>query len=218
MTSISLNNRKYQVDAHDFLIDPEEWDENFAESMAPRVCIPDGLSGRHWEVIRYIRITFEKTGRCPLLFETCRANNLDLEEHHSLFPLGYLRAACKLAGLTYREGYVTRSGTMAVGTRAPCGEKEKTYRVDVRGFLVDASEWDEDFAVHQAYHQKIPGGLTGKHWDIISYIRNSYAKNDEVPTEAETCRANKIELDDLEQLYPEGYHRGAVKMAGLRAR
>ena len=112
MTSISLNNRKYQVDAHDFLIDPEEWDENFAESMAPRVCIPDGLSGRHWEVIRYIRITFEKTGRCPLLFETCRANNLDLEEieHRAIRNAlskhgGNISRAAEELGLTRRSLY-----------------------------------------------------------------------------------------------------------------
>ena len=35
---------------------------------------------------------------------------------------------------------------------------------------------------------------------------------------AETCEANDIDIDELEQLFPDGYHRGAVKIAGLRLR
>ena len=34
----------------------------------------------------------------------------------------------------------------------------------------------------------------------------------------ETCEANDIDLDELEQLFPDGYHRGVIKIAGLRLR
>jgi tRNA 2-thiouridine synthesizing protein E len=34
----------------------------------------------------------------------------------------------------------------------------------------------------------------------------------------ETCEANDLDIDELEQLFPDGYHRGAVKIAGLRLR
>jgi tRNA 2-thiouridine synthesizing protein E len=66
---------------------------------------------------------------------------------------------------------------------------------------------------------KIHGGkLTDKHWQIIRFLREYYEKNDEIPTVYETCEANQINIEELDQLFPDGYHRGAVKIAGLRMR
>ena len=96
---------------------------------------------------------------------------------------------------------------------------DKTYEVDVRGFLVNPDQWDEYYAVYKAYDMKIHGGkLTDKHWQIIRFLRESYEKNEEIPTIYETCEANQIDIEELEQLFPDGYHRGAVKIAGLRMR
>ena len=94
--------------------------------------------------------------------------------------------------------------------------KEKVYRVDVFGFLVDSGDWDEDFAVAKALEMKVPGGLTKKHRKVIKYLRDSFEKEKIVPTVIECCEANDIGLDDLEKLFPDGYQGGAVKMAGLR--
>ena len=58
--------------------------------------------------------------------------------------------------------------------------------------------------------------LTDKHWQIINFLRKSFEKNNMVPTIYETCEANGIDLEELEKLFPDGYHRGAVKIAGLR--
>jgi tRNA 2-thiouridine synthesizing protein E len=66
---------------------------------------------------------------------------------------------------------------------------------------------------------KIHGGkLTDKHWQIIRFLREYYEKNEEIPTVYETCEANQINIEELDQLFPDGYHRGAVKIAGLRMR
>jgi tRNA 2-thiouridine synthesizing protein E len=96
---------------------------------------------------------------------------------------------------------------------------EKTYTVDVRGFLVDPDEWDGCYAVCKAFDLKIPGGkLTREHWRIIRFLRESFRKNKYVPPVYETCEKNGIGLEELERLFPDGYHRGAVKIAGLRVR
>jgi tRNA 2-thiouridine synthesizing protein E len=64
---------------------------------------------------------------------------------------------------------------------------------------------------------KIHGGkLTDRHWKIIKYLRDRFQKTQEVPTIYETCEANQITIEELEYLFPDGYHRGAVKLAGLR--
>jgi len=96
---------------------------------------------------------------------------------------------------------------------------DKTYEKDMRGFLVYPDEWDEYYATFRAYDMKIPGGkLTEDHWKIIRFLRESWEKNNTVPNVYETCEATGFQLEELERLFPDGYHRGAVKIAGLKVR
>lgn len=219
MATFTSKNKSYEVDSGGFLMNFRRWDEDFAEGLAPQLGIPHGLTGEHWDVIHFIRDTFEKTGRCPLVYETCRMNGLRRRELKKLFPTGYLRGACKISGITYREGYLGQTHMPTTAEDLNVISVEKTYRVDVRGFLVDPDDWDEYYALYRAYDMKIPGGkLTEKHWEVIKFLRDSFKKNNAVPTVYETCEGNQIDLEELESLFPDGYHRGAVKIAGLRVR
>jgi len=96
--------------------------------------------------------------------------------------------------------------------------EDRVYRVDARGFLVDPYDWDEAFAMHKAFELRMPEGLTERHWEILGYLRERFERTRAVPTVYETCEAHRMTLDDLEGLFPDGYHRGAVKLAGLRVR
>jgi tRNA 2-thiouridine synthesizing protein E len=151
----------YDLDSDGFLLNPKKWDAELAEGLALELGVHGGLTKEHWDVIHFIRGEIEKTGKCPNLFETCRANNLRRSELKRLFPTGYMRGACKLAGVSYKEAYLgadymehSAKDLHAVATR-------QEYRVDVRGFLVDPDEWDEHYAAHRAYEMKIPGGKLG---------------------------------------------------------
>jgi TusE/DsrC/DsvC family sulfur relay protein len=217
MSTFTFGNKSYQVDADEFLSNPNDWDENFARGMAPKAGIIAGLSEDHWKIINYIRTTYQKTGKCPLVYETCRTNRLHLQELKTLFPAGYLRGACKLAGLTYREGYLDQSGLEDFAEQITPGSKEKSYEIDLRGFLINPYQWDEKFAAARASEMKMPK-LTEKHWKIIRFLRDSFEKNNVVPNVYDTCEANGIGLEELQELFPDGYHRGAVKVAGLRVR
>jgi tRNA 2-thiouridine synthesizing protein E len=216
MTSFTHDDRAYDVDSSGFLLDPRSWDEGFATGMAAKLKIPEGLRDEHWKVLRFIRSTFELTGRCPLIYETCCANNLTLGGLRRLFPPGYLRGACRLAGVTYRDGVGMYSPTAA--SELPPPVADKAYRIDARGFLIDPSEWDEDFARRRAEDLKMRGGLSDRHWNVLRFLRERYAATGVVPTVYETCEAQGFELDVLESLFPDGYHRGAVRLAGLRVR
>nr|MBN2277827.1 TusE/DsrC/DsvC family sulfur relay protein [candidate division Zixibacteria bacterium] len=218
MGIFAFKGKSYAVDDDGFLLNFREWDENFSEGMASISEISRDLTKEHWDVIYFIRNTYENLGKCPQIYLTCTAKNLHLKDLKELFPAGYLRGACKLAGITYKEGYIANSWTEieagAINLEAP----EKTYRVDVRGFLVNPYDWDEQYAIHKAYEMKMPEELNQRHWQIIRYLREQYKKNRGVPTVYETCRDNQIELNELEVLFPDGYHRGAVKISGLRVR
>ena len=218
MNTFTFGNKTYKLDTEEFLSDFNQWDENFARGMAPKLGILSGLSEDHWKIIHFIRDSFNQTKKCPLVYETCRVNRLHLQELKKLFPAGYLRGACKLAGVTYREGYLDQSWVEEFAERVTSGAQEdKTYEINIRGFLINPSQWDEKFAMYRAHEMKMPK-LTDKHWQVIKFLRDSFEKNNLVPTIYETCEAAGIDLDELEKLFPDGYHRGAIKIAGLRVR
>ena len=59
------------------------------------------------------------------------------------------------------------------------------------------------------------GNLTEKHWQVIRYLRSEYEKTRKVPTIYAACAAVGIDIDEFSELFPSGYHRGAVRIAGL---
>ncbi len=93
---------------------------------------------------------------------------------------------------------------------------QKAYEVDARGFLVRPEDWDEEFAERTAPEVGITEGLTGEHWSVIRFVRETYARHRQVPLVHVTCINNGLKTRDLKRLFPAGYHRGAVKLAGLR--
>jgi tRNA 2-thiouridine synthesizing protein E len=211
--------KSYELDADGFLLDPKKWDANLAEGLALDLGIQGGVTKEHWDVINFIRGEVEKTGKCPNLYETCRVNNLRRNELKRLFPTGYMRGACLLAGISYKDAYLGADYMEHSAKDLHAVAQRQEYRVDVRGFLVDPDEWDEHYAAHRAYEMKIAGGKLSKmHWQIIRYLRSTFYKTGKIPTVTDTCEANDIDLEELEQLFPDGYHRGAVKLAGLRLR
>lgn len=227
MKTINIGDKSYRVDEQDFIEDFYDWDEQFAEFMAPRYSVPRELTRRHWDIIYFIRTYYTENGICPLVYHTCRKNQIRVHELSSLFPSGYLRGACRLAGITYKQGFHSGTGTPAASrlkkTANPGRTEEiprssgngKTYVVNAQGFLVDADNWDEQFSVHKAAEMKMPNPLSDEHWRIIYYLRNHYSAKGEVPMVYDTCNAFKMDIGKLEVLFPDGYHRGAVKIAGL---
>ncbi len=110
MEVFQYKGKTYEVDTQGFLIDYNQWDEDFAQGMAPNVNIPGALTEKHWDLIRFIRDSFKQTGECPLVYKTCKANRLSAKGLKELFPTGYMRGACKLAGITHRDRIVNYYG------------------------------------------------------------------------------------------------------------
>jgi TusE/DsrC/DsvC family sulfur relay protein len=218
MITLSFGGKSYQVEKDQFLSNFNDWDENFARGMASMVGITGGLSEDHWKIIRFIRDYYKETGKCPLVYETRRMNQMNLQDLKKLFPTGYLRGACKLAGITYKESYPGQCWVKEVGEEGTSEDQEKkTYEVNVQGFLINPHDWDKKFALNKAYEMKMPK-LTDQHWRVINFLRESFVKKGLVPTVYETCEITGIDVEELEKLFPDGYHRGAVKIAGLRVR
>lgn len=240
MQTFERKNKTYLLDEDGFLLDQAQWDEDFAEGMAPALGIAGGLTPSHWDVLRFIRDTYRETGLCPVVHKTCRAKGLSVKDLQKLFPSGYQRGACKLAGLSFMTAVLkqaelqfqqetnklTRLSSVAAGASVPLHATqngpikpipldERVYRVNVQGFLIDPDEWDEAFAQFKARELQMSGPLGEKHWQIIRHMRSEYERKGEIPTVYATCDAVGIDVEELAELFPSGYHRGAVKIAGL---
>lgn len=218
MKNLIFNNKVYKVDEQNLLYDFNKWDEDFAVGVAEMLNMEIPLTKRHWDVIYFIRNSFKETAECPLVYKTCKANNLKYNDLKQLFPAGYQRGACLLSGVSYYDPseYYISEKQLPSKDEAAQRTTEKVYRVDVSGFLIDPSEWDESFALNKANEISMQKKLSERQWKIIYYLRNSYKTNNVVPTVYDCCEDNQIDLEELELLFPRGYHRGAIKIAGLR--
>ena len=219
MHSINYNGKTYTTDHLGYINDFKQWDEGFPEGMAIGVRIANKLTKEHWDIIRHIREEYVKNKSCPNVYETCHAIGIGLNELKQLFPTGYQRGACKLAGITYGEIPSSAARLFDPESGSAIAIDGSEYPVNAFGFLNDPAKWDERFARYLAQKAKIPGGkLTEKHWEVISYLRKIYSEREIVPTIYETCDALRMDIDELESLFPDGYHSGAIKLAGLRIR
>jgi tRNA 2-thiouridine synthesizing protein E len=86
----------------------------------------------------------------------------------------------------------------------------REYKVTPQGFLEDFNQWNERFA------QLVSSEWLGpKHWEVIRFLRNYYLTTNNIPTVYEVCQAHNLDLKDLQKLFPDGYRRGACRIAGL---
>lgn len=203
--------KSYSLDEHGFLDPPEQWDEEFAEGMAGILGITGGLTPDHWELIRYLRKKFVEEKTVPLVVHACIENKLRLHKLAELFPTGYHRGACKIAGINYRfmseNSYWLTCESYTV--------LKSKYKMTPQGFLEDFDQWNADFARLVAGEWKLPDGVSEKHMQIVCFLRDYFSKTKNIPTVFATCKANEIDLDELRSLFPSGYRRGACRMAGL---
>lgn len=209
--TVTINDKTYKVDDFGFLNPSDQWDENFANGIAKQLGIYDGLTEKHWKIIKYLRKKFIEEKTVPVVVYACADNNLKLQELRKLFPTGYHRGACKIAGINYEFMFQTNHW-LTYETPRVLGAR---YKMTSTGFLENFEDWTEDFAHFVVNEWKLPEGLTEKHKQIINYLRNSYRKNRNIPTIFETCENNRLTLKELRELFPEGYRRGACRVAGL---
>ncbi len=94
--------------------------------------------------------------------------------------------------------------------------------VDEAGYITNPDLWTRDFAEHVAANDGIE--LTPDHWEIIDFIRDSYAEH---RVAVDVRHVLKLAQNDLGlskhdakvrmlELFPYGYVKQAVKMAGMK--
>ena len=102
MDELECAGRSYPLDRRGFLADPSAWDPEFCAAMASRLGMPGQLTLLQLKVVLFVRRWFVTRGEIARIHETCRGCGLSRAELRALFPCGYQRGVCRLAGIPYR--------------------------------------------------------------------------------------------------------------------
>jgi tRNA 2-thiouridine synthesizing protein E len=97
------------IDDEGYLVDPSDWNENLSRVMARQENIE--LSDAHWVAIHFMRDFYQEHQVIPdvrfvtrhLMERLGGSRNLVFE----LFPYGYVKQACKIAGMKRPRGWST---------------------------------------------------------------------------------------------------------------
>lgn|SRR5512134_394395 len=100
------------VDFEGYLVDPSQWTEQVAEALARQEGIV--LSEEHWVVIRFMREYFEQHHIAPDARHVIKhlagvkgAGKAGRNDLFVLFPYGYVKQACKIAGMRKPRAWST---------------------------------------------------------------------------------------------------------------
>ena len=93
------------VDREGFLLDPADWDERLAATIAAENGI-DELTPRLWDVVRFMRQRFLETGAAPSIRALGKESGVPVKELYELFPKGPAKLAAKIGGIPKPRGCI----------------------------------------------------------------------------------------------------------------
>jgi len=97
---------KQEMDKEGFLLQPETWNKNVAQSLAQGE-VHKNLTLDHWKIINYVRQYYLEFGVIPRIRLVVRNTGFSFPCIHELFPNGYTKGVCKIAGIPRNKVTVT---------------------------------------------------------------------------------------------------------------
>lgn len=98
------------IDTEGYLIDPQDWDEEKAVEFARQEGIT--LTDEHWDALNFMREFFEEHQIAPdaryvIKHLTERFGSGARNKLFALFPYGYVKQACRIAGMKRPRAWST---------------------------------------------------------------------------------------------------------------
>ncbi len=108
-----IDGRAIRRDEGGYLVDPDDWNENVAKHFAAEEGL--NLGPEHWEVFAFMRGWLDEHGIMPdarFVFRAIaakRGTGFEEARRHffDLFPYGYVKQACKIAGMKQPRAWST---------------------------------------------------------------------------------------------------------------
>ncbi len=104
---------KVNLDSEGYLVDPEDWDKTVAADLAAQEELT--LTDEYWQILGFMREYWMEKKVAPdvrhvvgFLMETGNYSKKDAKTQlFHLFPYGYVKQACKIAGMQRPRGWST---------------------------------------------------------------------------------------------------------------
>jgi TusE/DsrC/DsvC family sulfur relay protein len=100
------------TDEEGYLIDPGTWSERIAERLASNEGLV--LGPEHWKIVQYMRRHYDEHQTAPdarhvtrFVAETLEYGKRAGSRLFELFPYGYVKQACKIAGMKRPRAWST---------------------------------------------------------------------------------------------------------------
>lgn len=85
-------------DAEGYLLDPDRWSKELAQSIAQSVGVSE-LTEDHWRLLEFARADFKETGKSPNIRRITVGLGIDTKRVYQLFPSAPGRSISKIAGI-----------------------------------------------------------------------------------------------------------------------
>ncbi|WP_297365731.1 TusE/DsrC/DsvC family sulfur relay protein [Acidiferrobacter sp.] len=108
---MSVGGVRVVTDDEGYLVDPGDWNESVAEALARAEGL--ALDNDHWDVIRFMRAFFDEHQVIPdarFAIRHLAERGMGAKARarlFELFPYGYVKQACKVAGMRRPRGWST---------------------------------------------------------------------------------------------------------------
>ena len=90
----------------------------------------------------------------------------------------------------------------------------RAVETDAEGFLLDASQWDDELALKIARENGI-SDLTPRHWLVVRFMRDQYLATGTAPSIRSLGKESGVPVKELYQLFPKGPAKLAAKIGGI---
>jgi tRNA 2-thiouridine synthesizing protein E len=105
MPTVTYAGQAVSVNDEGFFTDPGQWTEDMAPAIAKGEGIAE-LTGRHWQVIKFMRHEYEQKGTGPTVRVLGKTSGVSIKELYQLFPKGPAKVAAKVAGIPKPRGCI----------------------------------------------------------------------------------------------------------------
>jgi TusE/DsrC/DsvC family sulfur relay protein len=100
----TIAGHEVHVDDEGFMTEYGEWSDELGERLASNIGVV--LSGRHWEVIRWLRDDYQEQGETATLRRVTTMSGIPTKELFTLFPKKPAKKMAYIAGLPKPAGCV----------------------------------------------------------------------------------------------------------------
>ncbi|SSC08319.1 TusE/DsrC/DsvC family sulfur relay protein [bacterium endosymbiont of Bathymodiolus sp. 5 South] len=110
---MNINNKEIEIDAEGYLVHPENWNKEVALVLAKSENIT--LADAYWPIFDFMRVYYNEHGAAPDVQHTAKQMGFDLgvdkkvvkTKLFKMFPYGYVKQTCKIAGMRRPRGWST---------------------------------------------------------------------------------------------------------------